>query len=435
MLSSCAKQEVELLFEKKPEERMLERNAELRNILLGSTNGWKGVLRTSLRGGSYGFYMNFGSNEAVEMYSDWSATSANTKRASSYRIQYVMNTSLIFDTYNYITIMQDPDISVNGGSVGGDGLRSDIEFEYVRSTPDSVILRGKKYLNFLYLVKATSEEKAAFEGGNFASSISEINTYMTDVINKYIEVPFNGSTVKLGFNFNIPNKLVSAVVQLPDNTVQSTNGGFGHLMNEIVFNNTIDILGIKFVGIKKKAVNSYVVIDASGVEYPLNTNSVPVVSANVLFEGGSVIATVPRETTFTGWGTDFITRRATVNTSLGGWNIGGSPLSMGEMSLRDLNPTSKIFMLRIVAPYGTTFSNLDYQYRLVVNPDGSYKFNYMSALTGNAGTVIASTNALLLQRINVDTFKLDYYTDSVTNVTYLRFSSVENPDFVFTCLF
>ena len=41
LISSCSKPEVEPLFDKLPEERMLERNAELTGVLLGGENGWK----------------------------------------------------------------------------------------------------------------------------------------------------------------------------------------------------------------------------------------------------------------------------------------------------------------------------------------------------------------------------------------------------------
>lgn len=434
-LTSCEKDKIDLLFDKKPEERMLEKNAELKSKLLEAPNGWKAVLRTSLRGGGYGFFIKFAENETVNMYSDWNANSANNKRTSTYRVQYVMSSSLVFDSYNYITIMQDPNIAINGGSTQGNGLQSDIEFEYLRSTQDSIILRGKKYSNFLYLVKATAQQEADFEAKKYITSITEINNYLANVANKYVEVPFGGTTVKLGLNFNVPNKTVSALVQLPDNTVKSTTGGFGHNMNEVGFNGHLNILDIIFVGIKRTGADSYVVIDNTGKEYPILSGPTPVVSATVLFEGGSVVATVPNVTTFPGWGADFITRRAAVHTSLGGWNISGSPLTMGVMSFIDLNPVSKIFTLRINSPYGSASTNLDYQYRLVINEDGSYKFNYMTTLTGNAATVIASTNALLAQRINVDTFKLDYYTDPATNVAYLRFSSIQNPTFVFTANF
>lgn len=435
LLSSCNKHEAEMLFDQKPEERMIQRNSELRSKLLEAPNGWKASLRTNLRGGAYGFFMKFDDQEKVNMVSDWNNTAANNVTSSTYRIQYVMNTSLIFDSYNYITIMQDPNTAVNGGSTLGNGLESDIEFEYIRSTADSVVLRGKKYMNYLYLVKASAGEESDFTSAKYGPSITEMNNYLANVANKYIQVPYNGGTVNLAFNFNVPNKLITSLVEMQDKSVKLGSGGFAHGMNEVSFNNSIDILGYKFVAIRKKGTGSYVVIDNTGKEYPILSASIPVVAAKALFESGAVNATAPNVTTFPGWGADFITRRATVNTSLNGWNIGGSPLQMGAMSIRDLNPTSKIFMLRIAAPYGGNITNLDYQYRLVINPDGSYKFNYMTTLTGNASTVIASTNALLAQRINVDTFNLDYFTDPATNVTYLRFTSVQNPTFVFTGTF
>lgn len=432
LFASCQKHEVEMVFDQNPETRMLERNAELRSKLLESPNGWKGSLRTSLNGSAYGFYMKFTENEEVSMVSDWNATAANTPRVSTYRVKFVMNTSLFFDTYNYITIMQDPNPAVNGG-VSADGLRSDIEFEYIRSTADSIILRGKKYLNNLYLLKATAAEATSFTNGTgYSTSITAMNNFFNTTVNKYVLVNFNGTDVKVGFNFNIPSKLVSCQVLLPDQSVASANGGFAHGINEIYFNTPITIAGVTFVSVKVKTDGSYVAVDKNGKEYPILSNAVPVVPALNLFGNGGGLFVVPRATTFAGWGADFISRRATANTGVATWAISGSNLSLGTISFMDINGTSKLFTIRVNCPYASTSTNLDYQYRFAINTDNTFKFTYVSALNTNASTIYASLNALLAQRINVDKFTLSYYTDPATNASYMRFSSVENPTFVFT---
>ncbi|BAV10042.1 hypothetical protein FLA_6096 [Filimonas lacunae] len=251
---------------------MKERNAELQNKLLEGVNGWKGFLRTSAAGSGYGFYMNFNSVGEVVMYADWNNDAAITAKNSTYRILYVMNTQLSFDTYNYISIMQDPQTSVNGGTTGN-GLQSDIEFEYIRSSADTVILRGKKYKNYLYMMKASASEAAQYNNGEYKTAIANFNTFFTTHNNNYILVNAEGSDLKVGFS--IAGKIATAQVKKADNSIASDTRGFGYSIDGIYFTDAIQILGVKIIALKLKDANTLVAIDDSGKEYAVLQNPTP----------------------------------------------------------------------------------------------------------------------------------------------------------------
>lgn len=175
-LSACRKTDVEPAFYASPEKRMADTLSMLRNTLTGAQYGWKAGLSTGLSGG-YGFYFEFNEANEIKMLSDISTASGNTAKTSTYRLSATSVASLLFDTYNYITLLQDPDGTISGG-IDGQGLRSDIEFSYKRKRGDSLFFVGKKYEQPLTLVKASEAEQQAFLAGG-------LNTFKNGFANIY----------------------------------------------------------------------------------------------------------------------------------------------------------------------------------------------------------------------------------------------------------
>lgn len=280
-LFSCVKHDVDLVFDELPEARMLARNQELQNKLSESP-GWKAFLRTSLNGTGYGFYMTFDSSkEQVTMYSDWNSTYAVTPKTSTYRIVFEMNTTLIFDTYNYISIMQDPNASVNGGS-SSTGLRSDIEFAYIRSTSDTVVLQGKHYSNYLYLVKASTAEATKYTNGSYATAISSFKTYFDSHINNYIPITYGGSEIKMGIAIGSSSKTISFTGKSGDSTVSGSTS-YGYSIDGVYFTNAITILGTTYIAIRYKDDGYMYILDSAGNETKILQNATPLLAMSDLF--------------------------------------------------------------------------------------------------------------------------------------------------------
>ena len=107
IMISCKKTSYVAKFDKLPQERIAEQLSLVSNALSSSPNGWVATLPTQA-GGGYGFYISFDKELNVSMYGDMTATSSSVLGSSYYRIKQDMGTELVFDTYNYISILNDP---------------------------------------------------------------------------------------------------------------------------------------------------------------------------------------------------------------------------------------------------------------------------------------------------------------------------------------
>lgn len=179
ILSSCKKDD-NRVFDQSADERLNQRLAEYQQALLSAPDGWKAVYSPAA-GGSYNFYFRFNADNRVFMYSDFDTSTAKHEKESSYRLKALQQPALIFDTYSYIHLLADPDPTVNGGGYG-QGLLADFEFAIDSVYTDSITFTGRVNGTKLTLQKATAEELAAWEDGDWAdallfSNISLIQNY------------------------------------------------------------------------------------------------------------------------------------------------------------------------------------------------------------------------------------------------------------------
>jgi hypothetical protein len=101
------------------------------------------------------------------MRSDINAGSAATALESTYRLKAMQQPALLFDTYNYMHILADPDSRQSNGDVGA-GKYSDFEFSFESVTPETITLKGNLQGSRLVLTKATQDE-----ADNYISRIAE----------------------------------------------------------------------------------------------------------------------------------------------------------------------------------------------------------------------------------------------------------------------
>ncbi|MGV3765661.1 MAG: DUF4302 domain-containing protein [Chitinophagaceae bacterium] len=277
LFCGCKKDTIHF-FEETPEERMSARIDELNSRLLEAEHGWKAALTTSAKGG-YGFYMDFDATQSVIMVADLNNTTATQSQNSTFRIKWVMNATLIFDTYNYITMLQDPSPSSYGGTAGS-GLQSDVEFEFVRSTTDSLFLKGFKYRNDFVLVKATAEEKQRYLSSAFKENIDDINDYFTVSQNNYINVA--GLNNKIEFVLDKSSKIAQLQFTDNDGKVVQIKGKYNFEDVGINFASGFTINGVTFV--KGKLENGIFVLYANdGTRYEIKQNDIPILPMKTLF--------------------------------------------------------------------------------------------------------------------------------------------------------
>ena len=175
----CSKtKEVDLVLGADPDARISDTLMFVKKTLVEAPNGWKAYTNTNLAGG-YGFYMDFAENDRLKMIADLTSTSAKDIKESTYRIRQIMGATLSFDTYNYLTMLQDPNPNSFDG-VAGKGLESDVEYEYLKTHGDTVFFSGRRFKNPLTFVKATAEEKAKYVNAGYLQAIERVKSFFVD---------------------------------------------------------------------------------------------------------------------------------------------------------------------------------------------------------------------------------------------------------------
>lgn len=285
-LSGCKKSDIQI-FENKPEERLAMSVSEVRTALTGSSNGWIGTLSTSA-GGGFSFYMTFDASDNVKMYSDITTAASTTSAVSTYRLKAVAGTELIFDTFNYPSLLVDPVPSVFGGAAGS-GFKSDVEFIFKRAKADSLFFIGKKYLQPLVFVKATAAQKTSYENGEYKTAIDKLKAFLAANRFPYIEITSGAATIKVGIAMDVNTTLASGkrinfTGVLADGVSTATAAGkFGfQLYGADILNGGIVYQGISFIRIMWKDANTLALYDTAGKEYIIKNSSVPVTPLKLL---------------------------------------------------------------------------------------------------------------------------------------------------------
>ena len=165
LLSACDKKE-EIKPGERPDERLNQTLTDYKNQLVNAENGWKAILYPE-GGSAYSFFIKFNANDRVSMTSDINASTAATALESTYRLKALQRPALLFDTYNYMHILADPDPRKSNGDVGA-GKYSDFEFSFESVTPETITLKGNLQGSRMVLTKATKDE-----ADNYINRIAE----------------------------------------------------------------------------------------------------------------------------------------------------------------------------------------------------------------------------------------------------------------------
>ncbi len=200
LLVSCQKVEVEPLFSGTANQRTTEALNAYKKVLTDAPYGWKAsYYPNSGTEGGYSFYLKFTTDGQVAMYSDLFYLSAAQSFTSTYQVKALAVPSLVFDTYNYLHLLVDPDPSVWGGTVG-QGYSADQELAFKKATTDSVILEGNIYKTKMVLTPITQAENASLTNGALYTTVSQSYNYYY-VNNKFTSLVLpNGQVVDLSVN-------------------------------------------------------------------------------------------------------------------------------------------------------------------------------------------------------------------------------------------
>ena len=146
-LSACSLHDDTELFGEPAAERLEKNVAADKTLLESAANGWELHLWTGkdYSGGGYTYFMKF-ANDKVNVSSD--IAPANMKTTSSYDVISDQGPVLTVNTYNEIFhYLAEPSMDDD------DGEQQDYEFVIMRTTNDSIYLRGKKWGNHMVMTR------------------------------------------------------------------------------------------------------------------------------------------------------------------------------------------------------------------------------------------------------------------------------------------
>ncbi len=422
---SCSKpDEVERLLGDDPDSRISDTLAYVRGALVDAPHGWNAYLMTEYSGG-YGFFMEFDEKNRVTMMADLNDATASSPKESTYRVRQIMSATLSFDTYNYLTMLQDPDPSAYGG-LPGRGFGSDVEFNYLRTSGDTLVFEGRKFGEPLLLVKATEPQKQTYNSEDYLSLINRNKLFFKT--NPLTSLMIGNLEAEIAFNF--PTKQVSLISAGSDNSFSSISASFCNYADGLAIIDDLVIDGVQLKRFVWKNANTMVAIDSEGSEYAVKINSSSVVPYLLALGTRFSTITVPDQVTYGGWSQEFIDRLAATKAGVRRWNIGGASLIVNTVDFRFQTVNSRMSIVFNIR-FGTNTTTLTYNYTYAIE-NGRFKFMPTGTPTGNEGAIYNDVRYLLQERLEADNFELGYFVNSSTGEVMSQFKSVEHPEFYFT---
>jgi len=271
---SCTKTESQFIDGQTPNERYTEYINTVRSTLLAAEYGWMGMLRTPTNNNGFSVFLDFKNDSRVVMYSDFDATTRNTPKESSFALRNTGMPSLIFDTYNYLHLLSDPNSSVSGGN-SGVGLSADFEFSIVKVSTDTIVLKGNLNNNNLILVRLDASQKDKLVNGGLEGNMDKFKAFFVGSENAYVDILIDGETRQLAIEF-VDNRRVSYQI-VEGEQIVSFSGPLYYGLDDIRLGKENTYKGINFVGAYFKESNRLFMVDDTGKEYEVKESSSPVI--------------------------------------------------------------------------------------------------------------------------------------------------------------
>ena len=163
LLTSCLKDQ-EDLFDKSSAQRAEEAITADYKLLSSAEHGWLMQYYPSpyRSYGGFNVIMKFTADGKVTVASENDISDdASAVAESFYKITQSAGIVLSFDTYNDIFhLFSTPDAFVGGAT--GEGLEGDYDFDFISTSPDKIVLKGKKTENYAILTPMPDDNWAGY---------------------------------------------------------------------------------------------------------------------------------------------------------------------------------------------------------------------------------------------------------------------------------
>lgn len=252
--------------------------------------GW--LLNVMTSEGIYRFWCEFGNDNTVIMLTDNLRYPElnGVPGQSTYNMRAMQRPTLAFDTYTYISLINDPDNSISGGN-SNMGLGTDFEFEVVEFDAENEVFNLMGHVNKVKatLVKATREEAEAVMNGGLMEVLNNATNYNTG---KHNAATIDGTACDLQIS---ARKINVTYVSAEGEAVLRTVYTYTNLDNSIVFDTPVEVNSTKLVGLNWDG-SKYSVVTEDGKTAAVEAADKAQVALHYLFGYGNVyggMLTVP----------------------------------------------------------------------------------------------------------------------------------------------
>lgn len=423
---SCKKTSFVAKFDKSPETRMADSIAFVKKTLTTAPNGWI-VVTPVFFGGGYGFYMSFDDSMNVTMYSDLIDQFASTPYTSHTRVRADLGVALTFDSYNYITELNNPDNNVR------DGYGGDVDYIYDHTNGDSIVFLGKRYRQPLAFIKATKEQQTAYQAaGGYLKAIQAFKDFFTANQNAYILLD-DGTKISIEPNSSNDlnaGKRITLTALNPKGEISSAIAKFAFTIDQMaILDSGVNIAGLQFKKIAWKDANTLVIYTNDDKEYVIKNSPAPILPLYMLMGVKYSSLNGIYKTINPGTSTDGANILNYYYNNLSG-SILDYSFNWGAISLQwDLANQRVSFVGFCSQNGGSSGWTTTIVYTYTMDNDGNYTFTKFSAASGG---YVAKIMTALDNFLTSNTVKLGYYIDPGTNNVYGQLGSVENPSITMT---
>jgi hypothetical protein len=424
---TACKKETKELFDKPADQRISE-TLNAYQAALVQAPGWKlfvypeGLQSQNIEVGGLTYYVKFNDSNRVTMVSDFFFPFALTPKESGYRLKATQRPSLIFDTYSYIHAAADPDpnVSFSPTNSGGYGWGTDFDFSFTEATPgDTIILEGNFNGSDGVLIKATEDEINAAFDQELAYIMSVTSDYTS--ANPFLYFPGSDNT-KIGISLNLFLYIIN-FNYLSGSDLVTISAPFSHTTYGLHFKDLISIGGYAFQDAYWDDVLKVYYINVGSNRVNIVNSNTPLFPFNIVL--GKSITTISVPTTaLPGQSEVFKTQYNTVKANL---KTGRYNLDLQKMDFI-FDDASKIMALNANVQQNGVNYIVQYVYTYTLDNSNTAKFTRVAE--NDNGNLVEESMRPLLNYIEEDEFKLDYFTGSGPILG--QFVSQDTPSFFFT---
>ncbi|MBC9912637.1 DUF4302 domain-containing protein [Chitinophaga varians] len=415
LAASCRKDNDGSVFGLKPEERMNATLTAYKQQLTSGASGWKAYLFPD-GGQGFGFYFKFGENNRVNMLGDLTPATGQDLSESSYRMGAQQRPSLVFDTYNYLHLLSDPDERVFGG-LRGKGYGSDFEFGYDSTRTDTVFLTGNAQKSKMILVRASAAEEAAYKAGGLNIIRDAVTGYVSTHATLYTTTA-DGKKVQTVVN---PNTRGFSLVYEKDGELTTEANSYAYTLSGLFTKNPFTINNNSYRELLFDTDKQVMYLKGNGKNTALEVANGPIFALHLLMGiGYNSIQT--SDATQGAFSPGYKTMWTTAKTRMP--NLGFPNLQLVGLNII-FDAEAKLMGVQIrLTQNANSFTGI-YIFDYAKNKNGEYSFT-MQDIKGEIPGLVYPAMKQILDKLATGKYRVDYFS-MPGNPQMAQLISVDDP--------